>query len=141
MIAFSVSRIDIRQYELDKVRPADIIERQERELWAVREQPFHTDLSPRYLWAQSEGFVRVPLFPYLSAPEPDMAVGLGVQLGLLALHEWEEWAGRQYLPRLLAVRAHLSYGHPVQDLGTNLRFWLGVALLIKEVAPCPATNK
>ena len=131
MIQFNFQLLDINQYELDKVRPAEIIERREKDCWVVREQPFDTAVSPRYSYAREGNFLRVPLFPYLAQNDFALAIGLGLKLGTLNVIEWQ--ADRPDMARRYeAVYAHVVMGHPVQQWPDNIRFWCGVAMLLKE---------
>jgi hypothetical protein len=131
VIAFTNHLLDINQYELDKVRPADIIERQDKEIWVVREQPIDTDLSPRYSYVLEGNFLRIPLFPYMAQEEPALAVALGGKVFFLALAEWQAWRP-EHAQRLYVVRVHCVMGRPVQQVPDHLRFWCGLAMQLKE---------
>lgn len=129
----TVEELDIDKYERDKQLPATIVRRQEGEFWAVRDRPLETDLFPRYLWTREEDHVRIPLYPYLSRGQtPAVAMGMAAKLGALVVEELYDWLGRIYVPRVVIARMHVVLGHPVQDDGTNLRFWCGFGFVIKE---------
>jgi hypothetical protein len=125
------SELDIEQYELDKTRPADILPRGDREVWLVREKPIETDISPRFLWASEGTHVQIPLYPYLARGlEPARAMAMAAKLGALLMAEAYPW-----LPRdrpYVFERLHITLGHPVQEMSSTLRFWIGFALLVKE---------
>jgi hypothetical protein len=128
---FTVEELAIEQYELDKIRPATIIDRNEGEIWLVREQPFETELSPRYLMTVEHAHVRIPLFPYLTrGTTPSVAMGMAMKLGILAVNELYDSIGRHIVPQVDIVRTHIVLGQPVQDLSSSLRFWCGVGFLI-----------
>jgi hypothetical protein len=129
---FTNDNIDIEQYELDKIRPASLVRRGERELWIVREQPVETELSPRYLWVLEGTHVKVPLFPHLvSGVEPAIAMAASSKFGVIVISDLYEWLGPP-ATRIEIVRTHITVGHPVQDMSNGFRFWVGFAFQVRE---------
>lgn len=125
----------IDQYELDKVRPATIIEREEDAKWVVRETPLLTNLDGRFLWTIEHGHVRIPLFPYLTPnKEPPRAMAIAAKLGVMLVAEFYDWLGFRDAPLVHIERLHISIGHPIQETASGLRFWLGFAMQLKGIA-------
>lgn len=124
----AIEQLDISRYEAQKIKPATLIPRKIGEVWLIRETPMETALSPTWSTASEGEYVRVPLFPYLvRGTEPSEVVAVAFKFGAQAGIDLY-LAGEMITP----LAMHISVGHPVVDLGSSLRFWLGFAFLVRR---------
>jgi hypothetical protein len=104
--------------------PAAFRARQKPDVWYVRSQPFGTE-GPGWEWNMEGEVFRVPLFPYLTKTvDPENAMAFAFQLGLSAGYEV---SGGDEI-----AEVHLAVGLPMEDLGEQLRYWLGVAFRMRK---------
>lgn len=104
----------------------DVIARNERETWIVPFGPISVTDKVDWRYYQREKHVVIPLVPYLMPPDPALAMGFMLQLGLRCAYDF----GRP------VKRMHLATGHPVNqviDDATQQRFWqyhVGIAVVL-----------
>lgn len=127
--------LELAYYEANKIKPATLVKRQGGEHWLVRDLPLGVDAKASQTWGlvHDGAEVCIPLFPYLSnGPDPAIALAFAFELGAKA----RDTLGWHYT----VTRAHVSVGHPVQEVDglteqgvAVLRFWLGFAFVIREI--------
>lgn len=128
MILVTNSVLDVTPYETQGILPAVIIPREPPDAWYVRCLPLDASIpGDGWEWSLTGKELRIPMYPYLiRGTDPERAVAFGVQLGMQAMHEV---AGEGGDP---VVRGHLAIGYPMEDKGDHLRYWLGVAFLLRR---------
>lgn len=84
----------------------DVIPRNERETWVVPFGPISVDQPVDWRYYKREKHVVIPLVPYLMPPDPALALGFMLQLGLRCAYDF----GRP------VKRMHLATGHPVNQV-------------------------
>lgn len=94
--------------------------------WHVLSAPFMENEPPQWSIADSDEYVRVPLFSYTLSPRAELALAFPLQVGLSC-------AG--YLPRSI-THLYVAAGNPVEllydsdtDINTGLRYWFGFAVV------------
>lgn len=124
ILAVTHNTVDVAPYEEQGHLPAVIIPRTAAEAWYVRCLPL-LEVGAGWEWNLEGTHLRVPLFPYIiRGTDPELAITFGVQLGLQAM--WEVAGGDEI------VRVHLAVGYPTEDCGDHLRYWMGVAVLLRQ---------
>ena len=108
--------------------PHDIVEKAPGDLWIVAHQPVTPERQVAWFHHGKGQHVLVPLFPYVLAPTPEMALGYMLQMGITAANQL---GGRK------VKRLHLSLGRPVNQfmgdpqLGDGWQFWAGIGLVLQ----------
>lgn len=116
--------VEVSAYTSRDCRPAVIIPRSAGEAWFVRCLPV-AEPGDGWEWSLEGAHLRVPLFPYfIHSTDAELAISFGVQLGLQVMLEV---AGGDDV-----VRAHVAVGYPTEDLGDRLRYWCGLAFLLRR---------
>lgn len=122
---FTTTRIDVQAYQPGADPPHDIIQRQPGQLWLVPHSPITLTSPVDWKHTRRKDYVYVPLHPYITPAEPDLALGFMLQLGLRVSFD----VGRA------VERLHLAIGHPVNEMqqpGTGVvwQYQVGMALLV-----------
>ncbi len=94
--------------------------------WCVLSAPLEPGNEPEWAYAESDDYVRIPLFQYTLNPAADLALAFMLQIGLSC-------AG--HLPKSV-TDFYVVTGTPVEllydsdtDINTGLRYWFGFAVV------------
>jgi hypothetical protein len=133
--AHEVQFIDLASYMVDGYRPGDpntpiipslVFQREQNaDIWSVAGTPL-TEANVR--WFEShEGAITVPVFSYLTDPQPDLVFGFGLQLAANACLDLE-------LPvrRILLVLARPAQEVRLEDGTCKFRLHAGLAVLLES---------
>ena len=102
------ARLDLGAYD-GSVQPHQIIDRQRGELWIVPHSPIELDKPIDWHTHRKKDHVYVPLMPYLTRPEPDLAMAFMFQLGCRVKIDF----GRPIR------RLHIVTGYPIHTVETE----------------------
>lgn len=121
-------RIDLTaEQNLGRKEFHDVIARNERETWVVPFGPIQVDAAVDWRYYKREKHVVIPLIPYLVHPDPALAMGFMLQLGVRCAFDF----GRP------VKRMHLATGNPVNqiiDQASGDVFWqyyVGLAVILQ----------
>lgn len=121
------TRLDLAAYDGTE-QPHAIIERKQGELWLVSHSPLQLEQPIDWHVQKKEGHVYIPLVPYLTSPEPDLALAFMFQLGCRVK---ADMGLRKSFRRL-----HIVTGHPIHEVdseqfGLMWQMQLGFGLVLE----------
>lgn len=102
------ARLDLEAYD-GSTKPAQVIARQAREIWIVAHSPIALDKPIDWRTHRKEDHVYIPLMPYLTSSEPELALAFMFELGCRVKVDF----GRPIR------RLHIVTGHPIHEIETE----------------------
>lgn len=118
--------LDLAHYLNNGQAPFDFIERKLSEKWYVPHTPINLDRPVDWRFFEKDRRVCIPMFPYLTQPDPAAAVGFALQLGLRCAMDF----------RSTVKALHVSIGYPTNEVYENTgHFWqhyIGLAVLLEK---------
>lgn len=91
-------------------------------VWLLPSTPVEPGRPPQWSLCKSGEHVRVPLFPYLTQPQPELLIGMGIQLGVTAQAALPEPA-----EKLLLALGNLFTVTDAATQQARYQAWLGLA--------------
>ncbi len=117
-------RIDIARALEDSEIVHDVVPRRAKEVWMVLSDAIRFDAPLVWHVCQREQHVMIPLVPYWTSEEPDLAMAFMLQLGLRC-------AGELATP---IRRLHIATGYPVSVVettdGPRLQYYAGFGVVL-----------
>jgi len=127
------NRVDLAACAADGAAPHDVIVRKPADIWLVPHEPVFLDRPVVWCRQSKANHVLIPLIPYLVPPEPDLALGFMLQLGMRCAFEYNA----------AVLRLHIATGYPVNQIsdGTGAAAWqyyigFGIVLESQTRSPC-----
>lgn len=124
---FTYNRIDVPPYSGSQTPPHDVIAKAAGEIWMIPHSPVQLGEPIDWRHHRKKEYVYVPLFPYITPADPELALAFTLQLGLRIASDLDTQI----------KRIHLAIGHPVNEVfnqqtgGVAWQYQVGVAVRIK----------
>jgi len=121
------SRLNVEAYQPDtQDPPCDVIQRSAGEVWLVSHQPILMDRPIQWSHHKKHDHVYIPLVPYLTHSDPELAMAFMLQLGCRVSFD----VGKPI------KRLHIVTGHPLhQVMQENSNCWqvqIGLGLVLEK---------
>jgi len=121
------SRLNVEAYQPNMESPPhDVIRREPGDIWLVSHQPILMDRPIQWSHHQKKDHVYIPLVPYLTQTDPELAMAFMLQLGCRVSFD----VGKPI------KRLHIVTGHPLhQVMHDDTNCWqvqIGLGLVLEK---------